>query len=418
MLAVAFFSVLRLNAQNYLISFTGTGASTSVTTVKVENLTSGSTLTLNGTDILQLTIVTGVNPAGYDQSSELKIYPNPMNEYSIFEVFPPVAGDAVISLCETSGKTVAQIKSYLESPSQSFKMSGLKPGIYLVNIKGNRYRLSGKLVSNGKSGGTISLEKVNSISRTVDSKTLKSVSKGTLATVDMSYNSGERLKFTGASGNYRTVITDIPSSSKTINFNFIPCTDGDYNIYTVVVIGAQTWMAENLKTTKYNDGTLIPNVTDNTTWSGLNTEAYCDYLNTPTYSSTYGRLYNWYTVASTNPKNACPTGWHAASDADWTTLTTYLGGEGAAGGKLKETGTTHWTSPNTGATNETGFAALPAGYRDAGGTFGLLGSYGFWWSSNQNASYAWYRYMYYNSSSISSGDNDKRAGFSVRCVKD
>jgi uncharacterized protein (TIGR02145 family) len=416
--ALAIFSGLELNAQNWLINFTGSGASTSVTTVKVENLTSGSTLTLNGTDILQLTIVTGVNPVGYDQSSELKIYPNPMNEYSIFEVFPPVAGDAVISVCETTGKTVAQIKSYLENLSQSFKLSGLKPGIYLVNIKGNGYRLSGKLVSNGKSGGTINLEKVNSISQAVDSKILKSESKGTLATVDMPYNSGERLKFTGASGNYRTVITDIPSSSKTINFNFIACTDGDYNIYQVVVIGTQTWMAENLKTTKYNDGTAITNVTDNTAWSALSTAAYCDYANTPTYSNTYGRLYNWYAVASTNPKNVCPAGWHVASDAEWTTLATYLGGESVAGGKLKETGTTHWLSPNAGATNETGFTAISGGYRPTSGTFGLLGNSGFWWSSTPNASYAWYYYMYYGDSSINPGDNDRHAGFSVRCLKD
>ena len=133
-------------------------------------------------------------------------------------------------------------------------------------------------------------------------------------------------------------------------------TDIDGNDYKTVTIGTQVWMVENLKTTKYNDGTAIPNITDNTSWAALTTGAYCDNINTPSISTTYGRLYNWYAVdnnagtkvASNGGKNVCPTGWHVPSDAEWTTLTTYLGGESVAGGKLKETGTTHWQSPNTG----------------------------------------------------------------------
>jgi uncharacterized protein (TIGR02145 family) len=178
-------------------------------------------------------------------------------------------------------------------------------------------------------------------------------------------------------------------------------------------------MVEGLKSTKYNDGTAIPNVTDNTAWSVLTTGAYCDYSNTPANSNTYGRLYNWFAVASTNTKNVCPAGWHVPTDAQMTTLVTYLGGETIAGGKLKETGTTHWLSPNLNATNETGFTALPGGYRSASGSFGLIGNTGFFWTSSiSTASYAWYRYLYYNSGSINSGDNDQHAGFNVRCLKD
>jgi uncharacterized protein (TIGR02145 family) len=136
-------------------------------------------------------------------------------------------------------------------------------------------------------------------------------------------------------------------------------TDIDGNIYHTVTIGTQVWMVENLKTTKYRNGDPIPNVTGNA-WAALTTGAYCWYNNdAATYKATYGALYNWYAVADS--RNIAPTGWHVPTDAEWTTLTTFLGGESVAGGKLKETGTNHWTSPNTGATNETGFTALPGG---------------------------------------------------------
>jgi uncharacterized protein (TIGR02145 family) len=197
-----------------------------------------------------------------------------------------------------------------------------------------------------------------------------------------------------------------------------PVTDIDGNIYNTVIIGTQVWMIEGLKATKYTDGTAIPNVVDNTEWSTNTTGAYCDYSNNAANSNIYGKLYNWYVVASTNAKKVCPTGWHVPDDSEWTTLITFLGGESLAGGKLKETGTTHWFNPNSGATNESEFTALPGGYRSGTGTFGLLGNTGFWWSSAEaNATYAWYLYMYYDTSSAIRSDMDKHDGFSVRCVK-
>jgi uncharacterized protein (TIGR02145 family) len=139
-------------------------------------------------------------------------------------------------------------------------------------------------------------------------------------------------------------------------------TDADGNYYNIVTIGTQTWMAENLETTKYNDGNNIPNISDNVAWSNLTTPGYCWYNNDDsTYKNLYGALYNWYTV---NRGKLCPIGWHVPTDAEWTTLTTYLGGESVAGGRLKETGTMHWVSPNVGAINETGFTALPGSCRD------------------------------------------------------
>jgi uncharacterized protein (TIGR02145 family) len=193
--------------------------------------------------------------------------------------------------------------------------------------------------------------------------------------------------------------------------------DYDGNSYNIVKIGTQIWMAENLKTTTYNDGTAIALITDNTAWQNLTTGAYCWYNNDETtYKDTYGALYNWHAV---NVGNLCPTGWHVPSDEEWMTLTSYLGGQIVAGGKLKEIGTTHWLTPNTGATNETGFTSLPGGYRSNDGTFDNIGNYGYWWSATEfNSNSAWFQFMFYDDSYADSSDNLKALGISVRCVKD
>jgi uncharacterized protein (TIGR02145 family) len=186
--------------------------------------------------------------------------------------------------------------------------------------------------------------------------------------------------------------------------------------FPTVKIGDQVWMAENLKTDKYNDGTNIPLVTDSTAWSNLTTPGYCWYKNDTSNKKLFGALYNWYTV---NTGKLCPKGWHVPTDADWTILTTFLGGESTGGSKLKESGIINWASPNSEATDETGFRALPGGYRFFSGTFLNKSSYGFWWSSSENfTSSAWLRGMYYNSSEVSSLSFSKSNGFSVRCVRD
>ncbi|MCX6321681.1 MAG: fibrobacter succinogenes major paralogous domain-containing protein [Bacteroidia bacterium] len=189
--------------------------------------------------------------------------------------------------------------------------------------------------------------------------------------------------------------------------------DVDGNTYSTVTIGNQEWMTKNLKTTKYNDNTAILLVTDNYAWSNLSSQGYCWYDNSVV---TYGALYNWYTV---NTGKLCPIGWHVPSDDEWTTLTTYLGGESVAGGKLKESGTAHWISPNTGATNETGFTALPGGFRNYSGEFSSVGYNGNWWSSTSTSTtIAWPRGMSCNFSNVYSPNFSKRSGFSVRCLRD
>ena len=202
------------------------------------------------------------------------------------------------------------------------------------------------------------------------------------------------------------------------NITYGSMTDIDGNTYKTVTIGTQTWMAENLKVTRYNDGTPIPNITDGSTWKQLTTGALCDFGNNSLKYGVYGKLYNWFAVST---GKLCPQGWHVPSDAEWTTLRYYLGIY--AGGKLKETGTMHWANPNFGATNESGFTALPGGYRDNIGIYYYNGITGAWWSTTEDEdddsiSKVCYWSTFNDSSYFFKGSLNKVFGFSVRCVKD
>ena len=211
---------------------------------------------------------------------------------------------------------------------------------------------------------------------------------------------GNQISFTTLQGNAGTV------------------SDIDGNVYHTVGIGTQIWMVENLKTTKYNDGTTIPLITDGTTWSNLSSPAYCWYNNdSVTYKNTYGALYNWDAI---HTNKLCPLGWHIPTDSEWVVLIKHVGGDTTAGGKLKEAGITHWSVPNTGATNSTYFYALPGGYRNGNlGSFVGIKDNGFWWSSSEsNASESWCRIIYFSSDDIFRENIKKTSGFSVRCLKD
>jgi uncharacterized protein (TIGR02145 family) len=194
-------------------------------------------------------------------------------------------------------------------------------------------------------------------------------------------------------------------------------TDIDGNSYHTIKIGTQVWLVENLKTTKYNDGTNITQLTDNAAWNNLTSPGYWWYDNDPAYKNTYGALYNWYAV---NTGKLAPKGWHIPTDAEWTILTTFLGGESVAGGKMKEVGFTHWISPNTGATNSSGFTALPGGYRWYDGNFFSLKKNAEFWSSSQvDTTYAWGRELYYDSEfAFRFSDGRKLDGYSCRCLHD
>ena len=190
--------------------------------------------------------------------------------------------------------------------------------------------------------------------------------------------------------------------------------DQSGNFYNTVAIGTQVWFKENLRTKKYRSGALIPIIT-NTDLSTSIGQMYYYGNDSLTNYSVYGALYNWKAIQG---DSLCPFGWHVPTDAEWTTLTTHLGGESVAGGKMKSVGTTYWNSPNTGATNESGFSVLPGGYRWSDASFEDIRRYAFFWSKTEiDSNNAWYRYLYYGNDDVVKSGSLKSVGSSVRCLK-
>jgi uncharacterized protein (TIGR02145 family) len=404
-------------SQDYNISFAGKGAATTVDSIQVKNLKKGTSLSLLGTDVLHLIKYVGIQNLNLQQENAA-VYPSPMKEQAELSFYVKEAGKTQITIYDISGKEITTISTNLTSGQQRFVLKGLKEGSYVVKVRAEQYQYIVKLTSLNNSQNHPVISYIGSVNPQ-DNPILKSA----LSTINMAFTTGDTLRYTGYSGIYVDVFNDVPSISKTITFTFVAIgcpatvTDIDGNSYNIVQIGTQCWMQKNLKVTRYRNGDSITNITNYTQWANLTTEAYCDYNNIASNSTIYGKLYNYFAVVDS--RNICPTGWHVPSNVEWTILTTYLGGESVAAGKLKETGTTHWQSPNTGATNETGFTALPGGDRNYIGSFSNKGSIGFWWSSTEfNTNDGYHRCIYNHTTNFYSYSSSKVHGFSVRCIKD
>ncbi|MBE0655941.1 MAG: T9SS type A sorting domain-containing protein [Bacteroidales bacterium] len=351
----------------------------------------------------------------------MRIYPNPVKDKSRLLITAPRAGNATITIFDIAGRQLSKLDCYVDNCLQEFSLSGLNNGTYIVNVQGNNYQFSERLISTGKFNGTISIEKLSTKIQSTNIKKSGNDFNGTKGVVEMEYTNGDWLKLTGISDNYNTVITEVVTASKTLTFNFIACTDGSSNNYPIVKIGDQWWMAEDLKTKKYSNGDPIATTTPETLdISGEDKPEYqWSYEDDDiTYGTT---LFTAYVILDN--RNVCPEGWHVPTDAEWTSLITSLGGEGPAMFKMKETWESHWmpgTSFQT-ATNESGFTALPTGYRSDQGQFMGMRYTGAWWSATEfNATAMWYRsidfltdyvirdYMAYV----------KKDGLGVRCVMD
>jgi len=286
----------------------------------------------------------------------------------------------------------------------------------IVHVVADNYHSSVKITSNAfGEHSTNSISHASSFLDILNTKQTKTL---------FTWQSGNSLQYTGyanSGGILTDIITDSPTQSTLYTFQFstggsnscsgVPTvTDISGNVYTTVQIGNQCWMAENLKT-QHQTG-----------------NSWC-YGNNPSNCNLYGRMYDWAAVmngsssSNTVPSGVqgiCPSGWHVPSDAEWNILVSYLGGEQIAGGKMKSTGTSLWFAPNAGATNESGYTALPGGFRHSMSNmyFGL-GEYAFWWSSTeQNATTAWNRNLDYSDTKVYKFNYLKTDGFYVRCIKD
>jgi len=426
-------------AQDYLITFSGSGQSTTVETIEVKNIAQQNTLTLNGTDTLLLTDVvgTGDKPA---LSQGMIVYPNPANHSSRLEFYNSSAGNTRVEIYDFSGRLIIHKSMQLVGGSHTFAISGLKAGIYLVKVNTPEHTYSQRLVSTSVQGLTPELQYEGITQSSPQAPVLKSTSN----VVAMQYNDGERLVFRAISGDYAHTKSLVPTESQNMDFEFMDCIDGDGNHYDVVTIGEQVWMAENLKTTQYRNGTPIeyPGA-NNSAWENNTTGAYAWYDNDINWKDSYGALYNWHAVNNSN--GLCPTGWHVPSDAEWQLLVDYVTTQGypnawdntngannalrscyrinsPLGGDCETTEHPRWEEDWNGfdhyGFDAFGFSGFPGGYRGSD-YFTYIGGFGIWWSSTEfNADHAWLWLLLYDFGSVVKESNSKVLGFSIRCVMD
>ena len=371
----------RVYCQEYLVSFEALGDTSTIDSIRVENLTQGRNILISGTDQLRLFDETsGLHDVYVASNTSLMIYPNPSKNYTNIEIIVLKSGDVSMEVYDLSGRVLLLDRFYLENGKHIIQLIGMYKGLYTISIETPTDRYNGKIVSISEDKSDMQFIYHSHLSLSSVNDYLKSSE----TIINMPYSEGDRILFKGMSGKYSTIITDTFSDNKTVSFNFIECTDGDDNNYPVVTIGEQIWMAENLaylpKVMRPADGWHYPEYYYVYDYNGTNVQ---DAKATDNYSI-YGVLYNWPAAI-----NACPSGWHLPSDEEWEILTTFLLGEGGArfvGGKMKETITGYWDKINYGDTNESGFSGLPGGSRTLiadGGSFGDIGRVGSWWTATE-----------------------------------
>jgi uncharacterized protein (TIGR02145 family) len=420
-IAIALVLVITVtNAQNYQISFGGAGARTTVDSVQVDNLTKCTHAGLGGADQLSLSGTVGIiKPSSASNIDNMHIVINAA--MGLLDIYTAGQENLRVGIYDMCGREILKTVVLPAQRHLTCKLKETGSGIYFLRIEGADFTSIVKMIrydaatyvtslSMDKQRANSSLAKVTHLSTNT-------------SVIPMLYSSGDILKLTGKSGSFRTISMLTPTKDQTITFNFAECTDADSNHYAIVQIGTQIWMEENLKATKYRDGSAIPNVSDSALWYSANTGVYCDYHNLASEGTGYGHLYNWYAIA--DKRNMCPLGWHVPSDSEWIILTTYCGGAAVSGKKLKENCTTRWAYlDSTWGTNETGFTGLCANYRMTTGAWSMApdNNHDSWfWTSTEltaNSAWAWARSLRWCYNDVWIGPPMKSGGFSVRCVKD
>ena len=286
------FFMINLQAQNYEITFTGSGESNTVEDVQVVYLSRGDTLDISGTDVLKLLGAVAAIPFSLSEEYGLKAYPNPMKEE--IRVLFPTSSEGVVNLevFDITGKLLVSSRQELRSGDQIFALSGLHPGLYNLRASTPGKVYSTCVISVDKNAGLPALRHENSDDVTRKASTLKRSQE--VITVNMEYTDGDWILLKGKSGDYQRIVTIAPTESQTVNFEFVSCTDYDNNHYPAVSIGTQTWMAENLRTGSFNDGTEILHIEADALWESAVIPAYSWDNNDQANDQILGKLYNWF----------------------------------------------------------------------------------------------------------------------------
>jgi uncharacterized protein (TIGR02145 family) len=402
-------------ASDFTVSFQSANGTSAIDSIWVTNLTTGQKVKLPGNESLFLSLVTGTKIAVLPEKSSF-IYPNPCQGDAFLSIGISASQKVEVRVYSISGQLLSRKKADLQAGQHYFQVFFPDEGIYNVSVLKDDGNLGFKAISSGVKHQAGKIEYAGNAN--------KETMKNATLLKSLGFKPGDQLLFSLFSGKNNTIITDSPTAQRAYSVEFQECIDSEKQSYPVVKIGTQWWMAENLKSTKYRDGTEIPLVTADAAWSVLTTGAYCWYSNNVVNKSVYGAMYNWYAV--TDSHKLCPDEWHIPEDSEWKTLEMTLelsqtqanasDWRGATlGTRCKAT--TGWDHAN--GTNASGFSALPGGFRYNGGKFYVAGHDGYWWTASEyppNPS-AWYRSVSDPVGGIYRDHNGNNFGFNVRCVK-
>ncbi|MBK8227001.1 MAG: fibrobacter succinogenes major paralogous domain-containing protein [Flavobacteriales bacterium] len=425
--------ITSVRSQVITLTFEGTlnGAPVPLDSILVMNLTAGGDTMIYFPDNMLVLGSTGVSGAAA-QAPVLRNQPNPFSDHTEILVGTDRSGQTVAQVHDATGRLEATYAGNLAAGQHRFRFTTATPGVHVLTVIQDGRRAAHRMVAMAGDASGSSLTYAGAVGSSVMAKSDRSL---------FTWTPGDELRYIGYATDAGIAqsgsIDEVPIASATRTFTLFAgrvcpesptVADIDGHVYRAVQIGGQCWMAENLRTATYSDGSTIPNVTGNTAWTQLNSGAWSNYDNSPANDATYGKLYNWYAAA--NP-NICPEGWHVPTDAEWQQLeaalgmsanelglTGYRGADQYVGGKMKTT--TLWNEPNTGANNQSGFLGRPGGSRrNDSGYFNYIGDFGFWWSaSGAGADLAWSRGLNTDEARVSRFYNFKRNGFCLRCVRD
>ena len=430
-LFLSLFFVVNLQAQDFEITFTASGESAIVEDVKLVYLSKGDTIDMPGTDVLKLVRGSSHIHSSLNAENGVLFYPNPMVEEGRFEFSTRISGPCNLEVYDISGKLVIRGIYELHAGKQTFSLSGLNTGLYILRASTPEKNLSARIVSVGKNPGLPFLRYENSELSAKEPGNLK----GSQSVVEVQYTDGDWLLLKGISGDHKRIITIVPERSRNINFEFFSCKDYDDNHYPVTAIGNQLWMAENLRTSRFDDGLPITHIVSDSVWSKTTTPGYCRVNNDEENFGHLGKLYNWFATGISG--NPCPDGWHVPDYDEYMEMHQYLIDNGynydgstelnKAGKALSHS--MYWkgfptldgaVGNNPLLNNTTGFSMLPAGRRNHDdGEFVLSSTHSMNWLSTTesgNANNANYFMTAWDSPLHETLTANKNSGFAIRCI--